>query len=449
MINDLWNKTTSLLKKDKKLNGKSWDNNTFDSDEPENKTPGNDEVGKKQEKFLVKILIVVLLGILGLIFLFTSREQKKVIAAEEPLKIETADGSLDIEKMWRNHLEGKIKDVQTDVETKLKQSQDEVILNEKKLLDEIKLEMEKIQQQVAFAKEELQGASLELNRALNVQQELNAKEPPLEISNTTSHFLGSTTEYDEPKNSRYYIPETTFITGYLIGGLAVSTAMSAPDSNTTPVVIKLRKLGHENLPDNFSVDISTCTILGSSYGDLSSERAIVRLEKMICTDPKTELVTTTSVAGTVYGDDGANGIKGTVVSTGSKHIKSAMMGGIVSGLSQSAKGQEALTISPIGVASAGKQTMVDMLKKGAFAGAGNAAEKVADYYLKLAESVSPILQVPAGARVEVMFLKGFHIGELKTHAKIAKERSENKNQNNAVQNQNIDALQAQGNYADE
>lgn len=446
MIKDLWNKITQLIKKDRDLTKESWDGNTI-FNAPENKPIGNDAVGKKQEKFLVKVLVGVLVSILGLIFIFTAKEQKKAIAAQQPLKIETADGSLDTEKMWRNHLEGKINNVQTDVELKLKQGQEEAITNEKKLLDEIKLEMAKVQEQVAFAKEELQGASLELNRALNVQQELNAKEPLPEISNTTSHLLRSDTEYDEPKNSRYYIPETTYLTGYLLGGLAVSTAMSAPDSNTTPVVIRITNRG--NLPKKFSVDVATCKILGSSYGDLSSERAIVRLEKMVCIDPKTELVTTTSVAGTLYGDDGANGIKGTVVSTGSKHIKSAMMGGIISGLGQSARGQEALTISPMGVAASGKQTMVDMLKKGAFAGAGNAADKVADYYLKMAESTSPILSVPAGARVQVMFLKGFHIGELKTHAKIAKERNENKKQNNTAQTQNNNTVQPQENWSDE
>lgn len=441
-LQNLFKKTTSA-KESEDIQGKADNSNDL------NKIEGNRHSKNQQTRRKIYILLFAISATLLLINLVS--EKKNIVIKKDDIdpKVEVAAGGIKPDKMWMSHLEDKISQLELSFNDKLK-AREEALLNlEKKREEELREENDKLKAQIAFAKAELQGASLELNRALNVQQEMNAKEPPLEISNTTSHFLGSDTEYDEPKNSRYYIPETTFITGYLIGGLAVSTAMSAPDSNTTPVVIKLRKLGNENLPDNFSVDISTCTILGSSYGDLSSERAIVRLEKMICTDPKTELVTTTSVAGTVYGDDGANGIKGTVISTGSKHIKAAMMGGIVSGLGQSAKGQEALTISPIGVASAGKQTMVDMLKKGAFAGAGNAAEKVADYYLKLAESVSPILSVPAGARVEVMFLKGFHIGELKTHAKIAKERNENKTQNNAVQNQNIDALQAQGNYTDE
>lgn len=446
MIKDLIQRITKLTKNDSSIDKEDWNSESASFSEPENKLASNDLFKKKQEKLLVKILIIALLGIIGLIFLLTAKEQKKVISAQKPLKIETADETLDTEKMWRNHLEVKIGDMQTEVDIKLKQSQEAAIANEKRLLDEIKLEMEKVQEQVNFAKNELQGAALELGRALNIQQEMNAKEPPLEISKTSSSFLEADTEYDEPKDSKYYIPKTTYVSGYLLGGLAVSTAMSAPESDTTPVVMRVTQRG--NLPKNFSVDISTCRIYGSGYGNLSSERAVVRLEEMICTDPKTDLITTTSVAGILYGDDGANGIKGAVVSTGSKHIQSALIGGIISGLSQSAKGQEAMTISPIGVASASKQTIVDMLKKGAFAGAGNAAEKAADYFLKLAESVSPILHVPAGVRVQAMFIKGFHMGELKTHAKIAKERNENK-KNIRIQNQDQGFEKIQESYIDE
>jgi hypothetical protein len=227
--------------------------------------------------------------------------------------------------------------------------------------------------------------------------------------------------FDRPKSSRNFIPEASYVKGVLLGGIVVSTSMG---SSTEPVPVIIRITDRGNLPKNFNIDLTNCKIMGSSYGDLSSERAIIRAEVLTCNDESAELIYTTKVAGLIYGDDGANGIKGHVVQTSSKHLKNAIVGGVISGFASSAKGKDSIFITGGGGIGTKKKGITDMAAEGAFDGASNAAEKVADYYIKQAESMSPVLQVAGGARVDVVFTKGVYFGALDIQEKLEQARKE-------------------------
>jgi conjugal transfer pilus assembly protein TraB len=293
--------------------------------------------------------------------------------------------------------------------------------------EERKREMDKLAQQLQYAQQELKGAILELKRTNDIQEEAKYEAQAIKkgYGEIVATNLQSEIEWDKPKSSRNYIPETSYVTGYTLGGIVVSTALNTPDENATPVVIRLSSRG--NLPKNIGVDISTCRILGSSYGDLSSERVIIRVEKLVCIDPKTELVTISDIVGTIHGDDGMNGIKGKVVATSNKHIKNAFVGGIIGGLASSAKGQEGLTLTSLGAVGTKKQGFGTVAGQGALTGVSNAGDKIADYYLRLAEQMSPVLTVPGGVKVDVIFTKGFFLGELGIRKKLSNLRNTGKN----------------------
>lgn len=55
-------------------------------------------------------------------------------------------------------------------------------------------------------------------------------------------------------------------------------------------------------------------------------------------------------------------------------------------------------------------------------GASNAGEKIADYYLREAERMSPVLTIKGGVRVNPQIIKGFFIGQVNTHRKIKAKR---------------------------
>ena len=119
-----------------------------------------------------------------------------------------------------------------------------------------------------------------------------------------------------------------------------------------------------------------------------------------------------------------NGIKGKVIQTSGKHLKNAIVGSMISGFAGSAKGHDQMIITSFGAGATKKKGMGDMLQDGAFAGASNAAEKIADYYIKQAESMSPVLLVSGGTKVDIVFTKGVYLSALDVQEKLEQSRLE-------------------------
>lgn len=63
-----------------------------------------------------------------------------------------------------------------------------------------------------------------------------------------------------------------------------------------------------------------------------------------------------------------------------------------------------------------------MAQDGLLSGASSAAEKLADYHIKLAENISPVILVPGGTKVDVMFTKSVEIGSTDIEKIIKSER---------------------------
>jgi hypothetical protein len=97
---------------------------------------------------------------------------------------------------------------------------------------------------------------------------------------------------------------------------------------------------------------------------------------------------------------------------------------MISGFASSAKGQDQIIISSFGSGTTKKKGMGDMLQEGGFAGASNAAEKIADYYIKQAESMSLVLLVSGGTKVDIVFTKGVYLNALDVQEKLEQLRSE-------------------------
>ena len=89
-------------------------------------------------------------------------------------------------------------------------------------------------------------------------------------------------------------------------------------------------------------------------------------------------------------------------------MRNAAVGGFLSGmgnfLSQS---HNPVTFSPMnGLAQTNPMTNPEMLKFGAAKGASGALEKYAEFYIKRAEQMQPVIQVQAGRRVDIVFTQG-------------------------------------------
>ena len=105
------------------------------------------------------------------------------------------------------------------------------------------------------------------------------------------------------------IPAGAFAKAVLIGGVDASTSITAQND---PRPVLLRVTDHGNLPRRFKSDLKACHVLASSYGDLSSERVYMRLEKLTCTERLTGEISETEVSGYIVGEDGRAGVRGIV-----------------------------------------------------------------------------------------------------------------------------------------
>jgi hypothetical protein len=75
-----------------------------------------------------------------------------------------------------------------------------------------------------------------------------------------------------------YIP-ISFTRGVLLGGLDAPTGGQA-QSNPHPVLLRLDD--NAILPNRFRAEVRECFVIGAGYGDISSERAYIRTERLSC-----------------------------------------------------------------------------------------------------------------------------------------------------------------------
>ncbi len=365
------------------------------------------------------ILGLVIAG-LGISFLVRDKknDQNSITTKNPPIKIELAEAALDLDKMWRNHFEDMLVESDNIMKEQINNMSHAFHVESEELKIQNKLEISELKQQLILAQNDLRDALHEITEMKN-QQNSNAGsdvEAPnrhislINISNDPNILI--------TKDSKPYIPETSYVRGILLGGMAVSTSVGSP-SEPVPVVIRITDRG--NLPKNFNTDLKQCRILGSGYGDLSSERAVIRAEVMICLNKLSDEVITTKISGVIYGDDGMNGIKGRVVDMSNKHIRNAAIGGILSGFANTMKSEGQFALGALGSLQTQRQNTGDKLRNNSLSGMGNSAEKIADYYIKQAENMSPILLIPGGTQVDVVFTKGIYLGSVDVIQKISNE----------------------------
>jgi hypothetical protein len=106
-------------------------------------------------------------------------------------------------------------------------------------------------------------------------------------------------------------------------------------------------------------------------------------------------------------------------------LSNAFTSGVLSGFANIAQGQEGYNITSLGSITTKKKNMGDVVKGGALTGMTTAAEKLADYHIKLAENISPVILIPGGTKVDVMFTKGVHIGSRNIKEKLEAARGKN------------------------
>lgn len=200
------------------------------------------------------------------------------------------------------------------------------------------------------------------------------------------------------------VPSGTFARAVIMGGVDASTSVQA-SGDPRPVLLRVVDKG--TLPRQFKSDLKQCHILASAYGDLSSERVLMRMEKLSCVEELTGEISESKVSGYIAGEDGRAGVRGVLVDKAGAQLRNAFVGGFFGGmgefLTQSMRGQS-MSMTPLGqVTQLNPLSKGEIFKAGSGKGLSSAFEKFSDFYIKRAEQLQPVLQVAAGRIVDIVF----------------------------------------------
>lgn len=206
------------------------------------------------------------------------------------------------------------------------------------------------------------------------------------------------------KTTQNYLPSGMFGQVLLLAGLDAPTGGQA-QSNPHPVLLQLVDLAI--LPNRYRYDWDKCHITGAGYGDLSSERAYIRTETLSCVS-KDGKVLDTPIRGYIVGEDGKAGIRGRLISKQGQVLGNALLAGVVSGIGTGLERASSIqSVSPLGSTTTTKPG--SEFQSGIGAGTGKALDRLATYYIQLAEKMFPVVEVDAGRVVDVVLTQGVHV----------------------------------------
>lgn len=201
-----------------------------------------------------------------------------------------------------------------------------------------------------------------------------------------------------------FLPAGSFIQVTLLSGANAPTGGNA-QSNPVPVLLQFDDDG--NLPNKFFSMVKDCRVTTSAYGDLPSERAYLRTEKLTCINNDGEILEE-DLRGYVSGEDGIAGMRGRVVEKRGRllalSLLSGTLGGIGDGISQ---GLTTLSTNALGTVE--QINPNDSIKHGAYSGIGNAMERMADWYLERANELYPVIEVHAGRFGHLVLTEGLDL----------------------------------------
>jgi len=202
-----------------------------------------------------------------------------------------------------------------------------------------------------------------------------------------------------------YIPAGAILSGVFLNGLDMPTGQQAR-SQPTPALIRVKDLAI--LPNRVRADVRECFIIVGGYGDLASERAYLRGETFTCIRSDGGVIEV-PIDGYAVGEDGKVGLRGRVVSKQGAMLAKALQAGFLQAFSSMFNQVPAI---PIYNANQGNQQQYQSQFSPQAAGAaaakgvGSALDRLANYYMDMAEQTFPVLEVDAGRGVDLILNAG-------------------------------------------
>ncbi len=200
----------------------------------------------------------------------------------------------------------------------------------------------------------------------------------------------------------------SFARARLLNGVEAPTGGQA-NGNPVPMLLEIKDPAF--LPNRYRSDVKRCMVTANATGDLSSERVLVRLDRLSCiTESKGAI--DVKLTGYVTGEDGKTGLKARVVTRSGQAIANALLVGTLSGLGEAVS--LAAQDSTTNFAGTVTNSVNNPWRAGLGEGMQDALDRVADYYLKLADKIFPVLEVDAGRDVDIVITQSASIATEKS-----------------------------------
>jgi conjugal transfer pilus assembly protein TraB len=215
------------------------------------------------------------------------------------------------------------------------------------------------------------------------------------------------TEDAKKEKPAAYVPSGSNFEAVLLNGMDASTSIGA---NRSPTPALLRVKTDAILPNLFSFNVRECFILVGGFGNMSSERVEMRTETMSCIAESGE-VYEGKIEGYLVGEDGKAGARGRVVSKQGALLAKSFMAGFVGGLGGAFAPQPVQSLSLSGGSTQQYQlpNPDQVLGSGLATGLNRSSQALANFYIKLAEQMFPVVELDAGRKMTIILLKGVEL----------------------------------------
>lgn len=208
---------------------------------------------------------------------------------------------------------------------------------------------------------------------------------------------------NEPES--FYVTAPSSFSVFLLNGLDAPTGMKAKNQ-PVPMMLEVKDLSW--LPNGYRQDMKGCFLLAEGIGELSSERVSVRGISISCISNDGKSVIDQPLPGFLADSDGKAGLRGEVVSKAGKLLAETMKVGFVQGLSEFFQfNARSLTVTDSGAISSPKSDdLGNAFLGGSATGVSKALDKLASYYMSLAEEIFPVIEIGATRSATFIVTKG-------------------------------------------
>ncbi|KVR07156.1 conjugal transfer protein TraI [Burkholderia ubonensis] len=196
------------------------------------------------------------------------------------------------------------------------------------------------------------------------------------------------------------LPAGSFFRVGMLNGVDAPTGGQA---QSDPLSVNLHVLAAANLPNRKRLDLGDCRVVAAAWGDLSSERMMGRTQTLSCILEGKSIEI--PIKGKLIGEDGKEGVRGRLVTKQGQLLANAILSGTLGGIGQAF--QQSATVTSIG--GGGISQTVDSGQVGRAAiggGVGSAGQMLAQYYLKAADKLYPVIETDATRTIEVSITQG-------------------------------------------